>query len=48
MAVRLAHKAVTLGELSIIVFGATSLYIELVNVTISRVRKMPLLAFGCI
>jgi dolichol kinase len=46
IAVRLAHKAVTLGELTIIVFGATALYMELVNITTARVRttSSPLLA----
>ncbi|KAI0032526.1 hypothetical protein K488DRAFT_49742 [Vararia minispora EC-137] len=37
IAVRLAHKAVTLGELSIIVFGATALYMELINITAARI-----------
>ncbi|KAI0309249.1 hypothetical protein OF83DRAFT_1089205 [Amylostereum chailletii] len=39
IAVRLAHRGVTLGELAIIVFGATSLYVEMVNLT--RARMWP-------
>jgi dolichol kinase len=38
IAVRLAHRGFTLGELGLVVFGATALFIELVNLTIARVR----------
>jgi dolichol kinase len=38
IAVRLAHRGFTLGELGLVVFGATALYMELVNLTVARVR----------
>jgi hypothetical protein len=38
IAVRLAHRGFTLGELGLVVFGATVLFIELVNLTVARVR----------
>jgi hypothetical protein len=38
IAVRLAHRGFTLGELGLVVFGATALFIELVNLTVARVR----------
>lgn len=37
IAIRLAHRGFTLGELSLVVFGATGLYMELVNLTIARI-----------
>jgi dolichol kinase len=38
IAVRLAHRGFTLGELGLVVFGATALFMELNNLTIARVR----------
>jgi hypothetical protein len=38
IAVRLAHRGFTLGELGLVVFGATALFMELANLTIARVR----------
>jgi len=37
IAVRLAHGGFTLGELGLVVFGATALYTELVNLTVARI-----------
>ncbi|KAI0249154.1 hypothetical protein BJV78DRAFT_1284185 [Lactifluus subvellereus] len=37
VAVRLAHRGFTLGELGLVVFGATALYTELVNLTVARI-----------
>ncbi|KAI0067387.1 hypothetical protein BV25DRAFT_1794947 [Artomyces pyxidatus] len=37
IAVRLAHRGFTLGELGLVVFGATALYMELVNLTIAKI-----------
>ncbi|KAI0050449.1 hypothetical protein FA95DRAFT_1536216 [Auriscalpium vulgare] len=36
-AVRLAHRGFTLGELSLVVFGATAVFMELVHLTIARI-----------
>ena len=38
IAARLAHRGFTLGELGLVVFGATALFTELVNLTVARVR----------
>jgi hypothetical protein len=38
VAVRLAHRGFTLGELGLVVFGATALFTELFNLTVARVR----------
>lgn len=40
VAIRLAHRGFTVGELGILAFGGTVLFMELVNVTIARVRSM--------
>lgn len=40
IAIRLAHRGFTLGELSLVVFGATGLYMELVNLTIARASRL--------
>ena len=40
IAVRLAHHGFTLGELSLVSFGATVLFMEMMNLTIARVRRM--------
>ncbi|THH19814.1 hypothetical protein EW146_g1412 [Bondarzewia mesenterica] len=37
IAIRLAHQGFTLGELGLVVFGATGLFMELVNLTIARI-----------
>lgn len=37
VAIRLAHRGLTLGELGIVAFGGTVLFNELLNVTIARV-----------
>ncbi|KAH9983087.1 hypothetical protein BJV74DRAFT_980805 [Russula compacta] len=37
IAVRLAHRGFTLGELGLVVFGATALFIELVSLTVARI-----------
>ncbi|KAA1467328.1 hypothetical protein DENSPDRAFT_792529 [Dentipellis sp. KUC8613] len=37
IAIRLAHRGFTLGELGLVVFGATVLYMELINLTIARI-----------
>jgi dolichol kinase len=37
IAVRLAHRGFTLGELGLVVFGATALFMELANLTIARI-----------
>ena len=39
-AVRLAHHGLTLGELSLVCFGATVLFMEMMNLTMSRVRSI--------
>ncbi|TFY82873.1 hypothetical protein EWM64_g1139 [Hericium alpestre] len=39
-AIRLAHRGFTLGELGLTVFGATALYMELVNITKARIWPM--------
>ncbi|KAI9434204.1 Fph type histidine kinase [Lactarius indigo] len=36
-AARLAHRGFTLGELGLVVFGATALFTELVNLTVARI-----------
>jgi hypothetical protein len=41
-AVRLAHHGFTLGELSLVSFGATVLFMEMMNLTIARVTHAPL------
>jgi dolichol kinase len=38
IAARLAHRGFTLGELGLVVFGATALFTELLNLTVARVR----------
>jgi dolichol kinase len=40
VAIRLAHRGFTLGELGILAFGGTVLFLELVNVTIARVSSV--------
>lgn len=42
--IRLAHRGFTLGETGLVCFGGTSLLMELLNVTIARVR-IPDLSF---
>lgn len=37
VALRLAHRGFTLGELGLVSFGGTSLCLEFLNVTIARV-----------
>ncbi|KAI0261504.1 hypothetical protein BC834DRAFT_895602 [Gloeopeniophorella convolvens] len=37
IAARLAHRGFTLGELGLVVFGATALFMELVNLTVARI-----------
>jgi dolichol kinase len=37
-AIRLAHRGFTLGELGLVCFGATVLFIEWMNLTFARVR----------
>ena len=37
-AVRLAHHGFTIGELGIVCFGATVLFMEMMNLTFARVR----------
>lgn len=36
-AIRLAHHGFTLGELGLVSFGATSLFMEVMNLTMARV-----------
>ena len=38
VAIRLAHRGFTLGELSLVCFGGTALFMEFLNLTISKVR----------
>lgn len=38
ISIRMAHHGFTLGELSVVCFGATVLFMELLNLTIARVR----------
>lgn len=38
VAIRLAHRGFTMGELSLVCFGGTALVMELLNITIARVR----------
>ena len=38
-AVRLAHHGFTVGELGLVSFGATVLFMEMMNLTLSRVRR---------
>jgi hypothetical protein len=38
IAIRLAHRGFTLGELSLVSFGGTALCMEFLNFTIARVR----------
>jgi hypothetical protein len=40
VAVRLGHRGFTLGELGLVVFGATSLFTESVNLTVAKVRRL--------
>lgn len=42
IAIRLAHRGFTLGELGIVCFGGTALCLELINITIARVRRFVL------
>lgn len=44
MAVRLAHRGFTLGELGLVSFGATVLFSEMLNITRARVSFAFLLA----
>ena len=37
ISVRLAHRGFTFGELGLVAFGATVLFMELVNLTIAKV-----------
>jgi dolichol kinase len=37
MAIRLAHRGFTLGELALVCFGGTALCMEFLNFTIARV-----------
>ncbi|KAF8501390.1 hypothetical protein F5888DRAFT_1671831 [Russula emetica] len=37
IAVRLAHRGFTLGELGLVVFGATALFMELANLTVAKI-----------
>ncbi|TFK49898.1 hypothetical protein OE88DRAFT_1645701 [Heliocybe sulcata] len=37
ISVRLAHRSFTLGELGLVSFGATALFMEMVNLTIARI-----------
>jgi dolichol kinase len=37
IALRLAHRVFTLGELGLVCFGGTSLWMELMNITTARV-----------
>jgi dolichol kinase len=43
IAMRLAHRVFTLGELGLVSFGGTALYMEFLNLTIATVRSPPLL-----
>lgn len=38
IAIRLAHRGFTLGELSLVCFGATVLFMEMTQLTLARVR----------
>lgn len=38
-AVRLAHHGFTLGELGLVSFGATALFMEMMNLTLALVRR---------
>ena len=40
-AIRLAHHCFTLGELGLVCFGATVLFMETINLTKAKVRTMP-------
>jgi dolichol kinase len=40
VAVRLGHRGFTLGELGLVVFGATALFTESVNLTVAKVRRL--------
>lgn len=37
VAIRMAHRGFTLGELGLVGFGGTALFMELTNITIARV-----------
>lgn len=37
LAIRLAHQGFTLGELGVIIFGASVLFVEGFNITVARV-----------
>ena len=39
IAIRTAHHSLTLGELGLVCFGATVLFMEAFNLTIARVSK---------
>lgn len=41
VSLRLARGGFTLGELGIVAQGATAIFMELVNLTIARVRSSP-------
>lgn len=45
-AIRLAHHGFTLGELGLVCFGATVLFMEMVNLTKAKVRVIPQNFFG--
>ena len=38
LAIRLAHQGFTLGELGVVIFGASVLFMEGFNITVARVR----------
>jgi dolichol kinase len=40
VSLRLAHRVFTLGELGLVCFGGTSLWMELLNITIARVSAL--------
>jgi hypothetical protein len=40
VAIRLAHRGFTLGELGLVCFGGTAIGMELLNITIARVRSI--------
>lgn len=41
ISVRLAHRGFTFGELGLVAFGATILFMELCNLTIAKVSNCP-------
>ena len=40
VALRLAHRGFTLGELGLVCFGGTALCLETINLTIARVKYL--------